>query len=236
VGAAVLCARSIELKKYMPMIKRVASRVISKLPSSVSLDDMIQVGMIALNDALNKFDSSQGIAFEAYALQRIKGSMMDDLRANDFASRSVRHLQKTVSKTKTTLEQQLGRMPSESEMSNYMGTSLEEYHDMLLSFQGAQLAYIEDLISKNEDEKSFLDYFVGTDETPLTNLIDKRMREALLVAMSELTEREQQLMKLYYLDDLNMREIASIMLITEGRVCQIHSQIVAKLRKKLKYH
>lgn len=224
------------LKGYLPMVKRIASHMMLRLPSNVSLDDMIQVGLIGLNDALDRFDSSQGVQLESYALQRIKGAMIDDLRVNDWASRGARKTQREIKDAISVLEHKLGRSPKESEIATQLNVSLSEYHNQLSSIQGTQMVYIEDLVARNEDEDSFLDHYVTSDDTPLSILTDKKMKLALVSAIEALPEKEKQIMNLYYSDDMNLKEIATIMSVTESRVCQIHSQAIARLRAKLRFH
>lgn len=227
------------LKGYIPLVKRIANYLVLRLPSNVSVDDMIQVGLIGLNDALERFDSSQGVALETYATQRIKGAMIDELRSSDWASRGARKTQRDIKEAIQSLEHTLGRSPKESEIANKMDISLTEYHDLLGGIQGTQMVYLEDLTKSSDEEGGGFDYLdrhVESDETPLTILTNKKMRVAVVEAIEALPEKEKQLMNLYYVDDLNMREIAAIMSITESRVCQIHSQSITRIRAKLRFH
>ncbi len=222
------------LKQYSPLVRRLAHQMIAKLPANVELDDLIQVGMIGLADALSRFDESQGVQFETFATQRIRGAMLDELRGNDYLSRGTRKQQRTIESAVHKLEQKLGRAPAESEIAREMGLSLVEYQDLLGKVRGTQLVYLEDM-SGDEGDNDFLDRHVADDQAnPLAQLQDHRMREALVEAIKHLPEREQYVMSMYYEHDMNLKEIAAVLKVTESRVCQLHSQSIARLRVKLR--
>jgi len=222
------------LKQYRPLVRRLAHQMIAKLPANVELDDLIQVGMIGLTDALSRFDAAQGVQFETFATQRIRGAMLDELRGNDWMSRGSRRQQREIETAVHRLEQKLGRAPVESEIATEMGLALGDYQELLGKVRGTQLVYLEDM-SGDEGDNDYLDRHVG-DETanPLAQLQDQRMREALVAAIKSLPEREQYVMSMYYEHDMNLKEIAAVLKVTESRVCQLHSQCVARLRVKLR--
>ena len=220
--------------QYAPLVKRVAHQMLAKLPANIELDDMIQAGMIGLMDAAERFEDDHGTKFETYANQRIRGAMLDELRAGDWLPRSVRRNQRTIEGAITKLEHKNGRSPQENEIARELGMELGEYQQLLGEAKGAQLFYYEDA-GESEDSGNFLDRNVAdNDSNPANILADKRFRTALVGAIEGLPEREATLMGLYYQQDLNMREIAAVMGVTESRVCQLHSQAVARLRGKLK--
>ena len=222
------------LKQYSPLVRRLAHQMIAKLPANVELDDLIQVGMIGLADALSRFDESQGVQFETFATQRIRGAMLDELRGNDYLSRGTRKQQRTIESAVHKLEQKLGRAPAESEIAREMGLSLVEYQELLGKVRGTQLVYLEDM-SGAEGDSDFLDRHVAdTESGPLAQLQDQRMRAALIEAIKVLPEREQYVMSMYYEHDMNLKEIAAVLKVTESRVCQLHSQSIARLRVKLR--
>jgi RNA polymerase sigma factor for flagellar operon FliA len=222
------------LKQYSPLVRRLAHQMIAKLPANVEIDDLIQVGMIGLSDALARFDASQGVQFETFATQRIRGAMLDELRGNDHLSRGTRKQQRSIEGAVHKLEQKLGRAPSESEIAREMGISLTEYQEMLGKVRGTQLVYLED-IGGDDGEQEFLDRHVADDSSnPLAQLQDRRMREALVEGIKTLPEREQYVMSMYYEHDMNLKEIAAVLGVTESRVCQLHSQSIARLRTKLR--
>ena len=222
------------LKQYSPLVRRLAHQMIAKLPANVEVDDLIQVGMIGLSDALSRFDVEQGVQFETFATQRIRGAMLDELRGSDYLSRGVRRQQREIENAVHKLEQRLGRPPAESEIAAEMGISLAEYQDLLGRVRGTQLVYLEDMTG-DDGERDFLDHHVAEEASnPLAMLQDRRMREALVAAIKNLPEREQYVMSMYYEHDMNLKEIAAVLGVTESRVCQLHSQCIARLRAKLR--
>jgi len=130
------------LKQYSPLVRRLAHQMIAKLPANVEIDDLIQVGMIGLTDALSRFDASQSVQFETFATQRIRGAMLDELRGSDWMSRGNRRQQRSIESAVHKLEQKLGRAPSEREIANEMGISLTEYQELLGKVRGTQLVYL----------------------------------------------------------------------------------------------
>jgi RNA polymerase sigma factor FliA len=222
------------LKQYSPLVRRLAHQMIAKLPANVELDDLIQVGMIGLSDALTRFDAGQGVQFETFATQRIRGAMLDELRGNDWMSRGDRRSQRSIETAVHKLEQKLGRQPSESEIAREMGLTLGEYQELLGKVRGTQLIYLEDM-NGDEGDDDYLDrHIADTEASPLARLEDQRMREALVEAIKNLPEREQYVMSMYYEHDMNLKEIAAVLKVTESRVCQLHSQSIARLRAKLR--
>jgi RNA polymerase sigma factor for flagellar operon FliA len=222
------------LHQYSPLVRRLAHQMIAKLPANVEIDDLIQVGMIGLTDALSRFDAGQGVQFETFATQRIRGAMLDELRGADWMSRGTRKQQREIESAVHRLEQRLGRAPAESEIAQEMGMTLPDYQEMLGKVRGTQLIYLEDM-SGDDGDSDYLDRHV-TDEgsDPLSLLQDYRMREALVEAIKNLPEREQYVMSMYYEQDMNLKEIAAVLGVTESRVCQLHSQSIARLRVKLR--
>jgi RNA polymerase sigma factor for flagellar operon FliA len=221
------------LKQYSPLVRRLAHQMIAKLPANVEIDDLIQVGMIGLTDALSRFDAAQGVMFETFATQRIRGAMLDELRGSDYLSRGTRKSQREIETAVHKLEQRLGRAPAESEIAREMGISLTDYQELLGRVRGTQLVYLEDM-SGDEGDNDFLDRHVADKSDPLSDLQDHRMRKALVAAIKVLPEREQLVMSLYYEQDMNLKEIAAVLKVTESRVCQLHSQSIARLRVKLR--
>jgi RNA polymerase sigma factor for flagellar operon FliA len=225
------------IRQHTPLVRRLAHHMMAKLPPSVQVDDLIQVGLIGLSEALTRFESSQGVQFETFATQRIRGAMLDELRENDWMSRSSRKSQKDIETALRRLEHQLGRSPVESEIAAALGLSLTDYQDLLDKVRGTQLIYLEDISGGGEGEDSFLDRHVAdTESDPINRLRDQRLREALVAAIQNLPEREQYIMSMYYEQDMNLKEIAAVLGITESRVCQLHSQSVARLRAKMRAH
>jgi RNA polymerase sigma factor FliA len=223
------------VREYTPLVRRLAHQMIARLPANVELDDMIQAGMMGLMDAANRFEVTQGTHFEVYAVQRIRGAMLDELRANDWMPRSARKSQRDIESAIHRLEGRLKRAPLEAEIAGELGISVADYQDMLNGARGSQLVHLDDLGAGHDDEDYLERYFVVDGAEPAAILRDKRFREALVDAIEELPEREKLLMSLYHEQDMNLREIGAVMGVTESRVCQLHSQAIARLRSKLKY-
>jgi RNA polymerase sigma factor for flagellar operon FliA len=223
------------LKQHSLMVKRIAHHIHAKLPASVEVDDLIQVGMMGLADAISKYDSQHGAQFETYANQRIRGAILDELRSTDWMSRTSRKEQKSIEKAIQITEQKLGRDPGEQEIANEMGITLSAYQEMLSKTRGTQLLYLEELTGQVDGDDDFLDRFIGDAESdPLHLLENQNMRQALVDAIGLLPEREQRIMGMYYEQEMNLKEMAEVLGITDSRVSQLHSQAIARLRQKLR--
>ena len=223
------------LKEYAPLVKRIAHHMMLKLPGSVEVDDLIQAGMMGLLDAASRCDELRGAMFETYAAQRIRGAMLDELRGADWLPRSLRRDMRRIETAISRLQQKLGKAPSESEIARELGVTLPEYQQMLQEGRGAQLLYYEDF--HGEGEEDFFERFeFSSDSNPLELLQDERFRAALVQAIERLPERERQMMGMHYEQDMNLREIGEVMGVSESRVCQLHSQAVARLRTSMKGH
>jgi RNA polymerase sigma factor for flagellar operon FliA len=223
------------VRTYTPLVRRLAHQMIARLPANVELDDMIQAGMMGLMDAATKFEVSHGTQFEVYASQRIRGAMLDELRANDWLPRSARRTQREIENAIHRLEGRLKRAPLELEIAAELGLSVADYQELLYGARGSQLIYLDDLGTSIDDEDYLERHFVIDGQEPIDILGDRRFRQALVDAIDELPEREKLLMSLYHEQDMNLREIGAVMGVTESRVCQLHSQAVARLRSKLKH-
>ncbi|MEO7937372.1 MAG: RNA polymerase sigma factor FliA [Burkholderiaceae bacterium] len=230
--------RNALIRQYQPLVRKLAHHMMAKLPASVQVDDLIQVGLIGLSEALSRFEASQGVQFETFATQRIRGAMLDELRENDWMSRGSRKSQKNIEQALRRLEHQLGRTPLESEIARELGMSLVDYQTLLGKVRGTQLVYLEDMSRNSEGDDGFLDHNdVAEDGTdPMALLGDQRLRTALVAAIKNLPEREQFVMSMYYEQDMNLKEIAAVLGVTESRVCQLHSQSIARLRAKMREH
>lgn len=226
------------IRQHLPLVRRLATHMMAKLPPNVELDDLVQVGMIGLTEALSRYEASQGVQFETFATQRIRGAMLDELRNGDWMSRSSRKGQKDIERAIHRLEQTLGRSPLESEIAQEMGMELQEYQQLLGKVRGTQLLYLEDLgRGSGNDGDDFLDRHLADQQLdPASLLRSQRLRSALVQAITQLPEREQYVMGMYYEQDMNLKEIAAVLGVTESRVCQLHSQAIARLRAKMRAH
>lgn len=220
------------VQRLAPLVKRIAYHMMSRLPSSVQADDLVQNGMIGLLDAIERFETGLGAQFETYASQRIRGAMLDGLRESDWLPRSLRREMRRIETTVNQLEQEGGRPPTETELADALGMPLADYQKMLQDARGHQLVYFEDL-SGDGDEDFLERHFTDDEADPVHMLQDVEMRQGLVAAIAALPEREKLMMGLYYEQDLNLREIGEVMGVTESRVCQLHSQAIARLRARL---
>jgi RNA polymerase sigma factor FliA len=215
--------------QFAPLVKRLAYHMLLKLPASVLVDDLIQNGMIGLLDASTRFEEGLGAQFETYAVQRIRGSMLDGLREEDRLPRGLRREMRRVEAAIQKLEHKHGRHPNEAELAESLDMPLADYQKLLHDARGHQLVYLEDM-SGDGDEDFLERHQTGAVTDPLAMLEDANMRAALVTAIDNLPEREKLMMSLYYEEDLNLREIGEVMGVTESRVCQLHSQAVLRLR------
>ena len=220
------------IQRFAPLVKRIAYHLMARLPSSVQVDDLIQNGMMGLLDAINRFEAGMGAQFETYAAQRVRGAMLDGLRENDWLPRSLRRDFRRIEVAISQLEQEYGRTPSESELAETLGMALAEYQKMLQDARGHQLISFEDMIDDGNED--FLERHLSDDSNePSRILEDEGLRKLLVQGIELLPEREKLMMALYYEQDLNLREIGEVMGVTESRVCQLHSQAVARLRARV---
>lgn len=215
--------------KYAPLVKRIAFHLMAKLPASVEVDDLVQNGMIGLLDAIGRYEEGLGAQFETYAVQRVRGAMLDGLRDNDWLPRGVRREMRRVETAIQRLEHEHGRQPSEQELADALGIGLLEYQKLLLEARGHQMVYLEDLSDGGGDD-FFERHASGPNLDPAALLEDEGVRRMLVGAIDALPEREKLMMALYYEQDLNLREIGEVLGVTESRVCQLHSQAIARLR------
>lgn len=213
------------------LVKRIAYHLIARLPASVDVEDLIQAGMIGLLDASHQFDSSQGASFETYAGIRIRGAMLDEIRRNDWAPRSVHRKAREISSTMQVIEQQKGRNASDAEVAQAMGLNISEYHQQLQDSTGHQLFSLDEF--SDNDEVHARPISSGP-AAPEEEVQQDDFQQALVRAIDSLPERERLLMSLYYNDELNLKEIGEVLGVSESRVSQIHSQTVIRLRSKLR--
>ena len=221
------------LEEFTPLVKRIAYHMMAKLPASVQVDDLIQAGMIGLLDAITRYEGSYGRQFESYAAQRIRGSILDELRDADWLPRSIRKKMRQIEVAVSKLEQLNGCAPSEQELADELQISLDEYHSTLQSARGAQLIYYEDF--QQDDEEPFLDRLLVDDgSNPLDKLVDESLRKSLVDAIENLPPRDKLVMGMHYEQEMNLREIGEVLGVSESRVCQLHTQAIARLRSRLR--
>ena len=223
--------------RYSPMIKYVANRIAMRLPPHIEVDDLISVGVLGLMDAISKYDSSRGAKFKTYAEFRVRGAILDELRAMDWVPRSIRQKASSVDKVVQSLQVKLSRSPEDQEVAKEMGISLEQFHTTLNETKSIPVFSLDDLgIAKDSGEQqSLLDCLAGkADADPQTQIRLTELKEIIAKAIDTLPEKERLMVSLYYYEELTMKEIGAVLEITESRVSQIHSKAVYRLRTKLK--
>ncbi len=229
-------AREQLILHYAPLVKYVASRVATGLPSSVEQSDLVSYGMFGLMDALNKFEPGRGNKFETYAIPRIKGAIIDELRAMDWVPRSVRFKQREIEKALADLEAMLKRQPTEKELAERLGMSLSELHEMITQISFVSVLALDETVSVGQDrgeQVSLIDTLADKGLDPTQGVESQETRGLLAAAINSLTEREKIVVTLYYFEGLTLAEIGGILGVTESRVCQIHTKAVGLLRNQL---
>lgn len=220
------------LEQYTPLVRRIAQHLLLRLPSSVVLDDLIQAGMLGLLEASKRFDPSKGASFETYAGIRIRGSIIDEVRRGDWTPRSVHRNGRRVTEAIRSVEFRTGRDASDAEVAAELQLSVSEYHVLLQDSLDSRLFSIDEL--SHDDDDSVGMQFEGDDPGPDQRFQNDAFRQALANAISGLPEREKLVMALYYDEELNLKEIGSILGVSESRVSQIHSQAAMRLKGRLR--
>jgi RNA polymerase sigma factor FliA len=217
------------------LVDIIVGRMVTQVPSFMNKDDMRSAGMLGLIDAANKFDPGKNIQFKTFAEYRIKGSILDEMRKLDWFSRSLREKQNNVSRTMTRLERKLGRTPEEEEMALAMNISLEEYQQLLGDVSHLGCVSLNETLDSSEDGVSFLDSLVDkrSDLSPSARLETKELTKIMASILQELSEKERLVISLYYYEELTQKEIADILEVSEGRISQLHSQALLKLKTKV---
>ncbi|MCG8317538.1 MAG: RNA polymerase sigma factor FliA [Pseudomonadales bacterium] len=220
------------IEQHADLVKRIAHHMMGRMPASVAVDDLIQAGMIGLIDASKKFDHSKGASFETYAGIRIRGAMIDELRKGEWAPRSVHRNARAIQEAIQAVENRTGRDASDRDVADELGIDISEYHAMLQDSMATKLFSIDEMVSPDEQiEKGALDL---DHENPYEGMQKDALRQQLAHAITELPEREQLVLSLYYDEELNLKEIGEVLGVSESRVSQLHSQAAQRLRSRLK--
>ncbi len=223
--------------RYISLIKYIAHRLAMRLPPHISLDDLISAGVIGLMDAITKFDPTKNVEFKTYAEFRIRGAMIDELRAMDWVPRSIRQKASQIERTINRLEKEQGRSVEDEEIASAMGLSLEEYYETMKDFQGLSPLDMEGIQKKFPDLSldDFLESFAeGEENDPFHQYRLKELKGLLVKAIEGLSPKEKRVISLYYFEELTLKEIGEVLGLTESRICQIHTKGVFKLRARLK--
>ena len=222
---------------YAPLVKFVAGRLGSGLPAHVDEGDLVSYGLLGLIGAIERYDPDRDVKFETYAIARIKGSIIDELRAMDWVPRSVRARARDIERAIGELEARSGRAPSEEEIAAKLGVSLDELDENLLEISRSSIAALDELwtiSSSGGDQVALIDTIEDTQgPEPQAALAQTEMREALGEAIARLPEREKLVVTLYYYEELTLREIGEVLGVTESRVSQLHTKAVLRLKARL---
>jgi RNA polymerase sigma factor for flagellar operon FliA len=222
------------ITEYLPYVKRIVQRLAVHLPSTVDVDDLMNVGVIGLIQAVDRYDPRRDNKFMTYAIFRIKGAVLSELRARDFLSRSNRRKIRELENVFMRLEQKLGREAEDNEVAQELGVDLEQVYR---TKQMSSISFIslEELgVSSRDEKEKLLSYLINNDDDALSLTKLKELREAMAQAIRQLPEKERLVISLYYLEELTMKETGKVLGITESRVSQIHSQAILHLRTKLR--
>ncbi len=219
---------------YAPLVKYVAGRVGTGLPAHVEVSDLIQSGIFGLVDAIEKFEPERGLKFETYAMQRVRGAILDDLRAQDWVPRSVRSRARDVERAEERLEAKLQRSATDTELADELALSVEELRELLAQLQMTSVVALDDLIGVEPGTASLAETLPDESaEDPVTALVNRDSRRQLAEAVERLGERDRVVVTLYYFENLTLAEIGKVLGVTESRVCQLHTRAVLRLRGKL---
>ena len=230
-------ARELLILHYAPLVKYVASRVATGLPASVEQADLVSYGMFGLIDALEKFELDRGIKFETYAIPRIRGAIIDELRSLDWVPRSVRFKHREFEKAYAEVESRLKRAPTDREIAEHLGISLGELHDIVTQISSVSILALDEPVSVGSDRGETISLMDTLTDVAHGDLIEglegDEMRAMLSAAINQLSDREKIVVTLYYFEGLTLSEIGDVLGVTESRVCQIHTKAVGQLRIRL---
>ncbi len=217
--------------KYSPLVKRIAYHLMARLPASVVVDDLIQAGMLGLLEAAKNYKAERGASFETYAGIRIRGAMLDELRRNDWAPKSVHRKTRELSEVVRKIEAETGRDARDDEVAKEMGLSMDEYYKILQDASSARMFGFEELgVDEEALENGLGDKISG----PFDKIQDDSFRARLSEVIASLPEREKMVVTMYYDSELNLREIGSVIGVSESRISQLLSQAMIRLRARLK--
>ncbi|MBN8539567.1 MAG: FliA/WhiG family RNA polymerase sigma factor [Deltaproteobacteria bacterium] len=223
------------IREYTPLIKFIAQKIAVRLPSNIELDDLISSGVIGLMDAIEKYDPTRDNKFKTYAEFRIRGAILDELRAQDWVPRSVRDKAKLLDKTVADLEAATGRQATDEEVAAKLNMTLDEFFELVNQVRPVSVLSIDEIASfSNVDKKSLMSLLEDVKvANPYIQLNLKSVKDVITGAIEELPERQRLVLSLYYYEDLNLKEIGKVLRVTESRVSQLHAQAISRLRQKL---
>ncbi|MGL4389217.1 MAG: RNA polymerase sigma factor WhiG [Brevinema sp.] len=230
--------RNYFVEKYAPLVKYVAGRVMVNIPSSIEYDDLVSFGVIGLMDAIEKFDLNRDIKFKTYAVTRIRGAIFDELRNLDWLPRSVRQKAKEIERTISQLELKLGRSAKDHEIAEAMKLSIEDFHQLLLRVGTNALISMDEnwfMNDGNDHSPMSIEETLESTSAISPNKLAERteIKKMIAQAISDLPDREKQVLILYYYEELTLKEIGNILSVTESRISQLHTKAIMRLRGKL---
>ena len=225
--------RNVLIEKHMPLVKYISERLLLTLPKSIELDDLISAGVFGLMDAIDGFDLDRGIKFKTYCTTRIRGSILDELRSQDWVPRLVRLKAHQINKALKNLEMTQGREPTDYEMAKELGVSMEEYGGMVEESSPKIVYSLSDKWDENNDDESVEKVEMIEDKNSIDPVENMNQKDVLLTVTNTLSKKEKLIIIMYYYEGLTMREIGNILSLTESRVCQIHSNVMSKLKLHL---
>ena len=220
------------IEEYTPLIRFIAKKISMRLPANIDVEDLVSNGVIGLMDAIDKYDSTRDNKFKTYAEFRIRGAILDGLRAQDWVPRSIRDKAKMLEKSYIHLESKLGRPPTGKETAKHLGITAKEFYNLLNQVQPVNMMSIDTASAFNNERKSFLHLLQG-DSDPFSYLNVKSVKTEIKRMIAELPERQRIVLSLYYYEGFNLRKIGSILGVTESRVSQLHAQAIQRLKMKL---
>ena len=220
------------IMKYAPLVKNIVGRLAAKLPIDIAdKEDLVNVGIMGLMTALDKFDKTRNVQFETYASFRIRGAVLDELRAKDWVPRATRSKDNMLESAIFALRKRLGRAPSEEEIAEHLGISLEDYYKLLDEARCVSLISTENLPPDYLERYSREDIMDEVSKgNPLNSLVTMEVKDKLKKAIDQLPEKERLVLSLYYYEEMTMKEAGRVMDLTESRVCQLHAQAVLRLK------
>ncbi|NOY88190.1 MAG: FliA/WhiG family RNA polymerase sigma factor [FCB group bacterium] len=225
------------LDKYVPLVRNVATRMAMGFPRSVELSDLISTGVIGLVEAFRNYDPDRGVKFETYAVPRIRGAILDELRALDWVPRSTRAKSREIERAYSALENKYGRQPEKMELAKHMKISIEDLHLALNDVSGTNFLSLDEVIYREDDNRQVprIETVIDRETLSVLGAIEKdELKTFLGVAIDKLTKQEKLVIALYYFEELTLKEIGEVMSISESRVSQIHTRAVFKLRGMVK--
>jgi len=227
-------ARNALIVHHMRVVKYIAGRMAMHVPQSIDMNDLVGWGVLGLMDAVEKFDPRQDIKFSTYATMRVRGAIIDEIRALDWAPRSLRSMARKVSEAKNKLRQERGAEPTAEEIGQELGTTGDQVEDTVAQLQMAHVLALDDYLPSNSDDMRKVDVTSDVSATSPEEALEKQERiELLAEVILQLPDQQQKVLNLYYYEELTLKEIGAVLNVTESRICQIHGAAMKKLRKVL---